>query len=207
MKKINSILILLVFLSWPSFAKEKIYEYQQFLTDNNLSALIKSEEETSIDLIEFSSFSCSHCAAFHNETLQEFKENEVFKYINYYIIDYPLNQAAFYASIVANCDPSIRSMYSDTTYSNYDIWTKAGSGEQIIEMLNSYGLQFGLADEQLNTCLKDENYQNNLLELQISAQEIFGVESTPTFLINGQKVAGNRPASEFIKIIKEKLNQ
>jgi protein-disulfide isomerase len=98
-------------------------------------------------------------------------------------------------------------MYSDTTYSNYDVWTKAESGEQIIEMLNSYGLQFGLEDDQLNSCLKDEDYQNKLLELQIGAQEIFGVESTPTFLINGQKVAGNRPASEFIKIIKEKLNQ
>jgi protein-disulfide isomerase len=207
MKKIKSVLIILVFLPWFSFAKEKIYEYQQFLTDNELSPLIRSTEEISIDLLEFSSFSCSHCAAFHNETLQELKESDVFKHINYYIIDYPLNQAAFYASIVANCDPSIRSMYSDATYSNYDVWTKAESGEQIIEMLNSYGLQFGLEDEQLNSCLKDEDYQNKLLELQIGAQEIFGVESTPTFLINGQKVAGNRPASEFIKIIKEKLNQ
>src|SRR6056300_236852 len=144
------------FLIISSFSQAKEYEYQQFLTDNEITPLVKSDADKTIDLIEFSSFSCSHCAAFHNETLQELKESEVFKYINYYIIDYPLNQAAFYASIVANCDPSIRSMYSDTTYSNYDIWTKAGSGEQIIEMLNSYGLQFGLADEQLNTCLKDE---------------------------------------------------
>ena len=47
---------------------------------------------------------------------------------------------------------------------------------------------------------------DRLLSLQVDAQNIFGVESTPTFLINGEKVQGNRPASEFIKIIKKKLN-
>ena len=52
-----------------------------------------------------------------------------------------------------------------------------------------------------------KNYSHNrLLSLQVDAQNIFGVESTPTFLINGEKVQGNRPASEFIKIIKKKLN-
>ena len=47
--------------------------------------------------------------------------------------------------------------------------------------------------------------QNNLLSLQVAAQSNFGVESTPTFLIDGEKFQGNRPASEFIKAIKKKL--
>ena len=67
-------------------------------------------------------------------------------------------------------------------------------------------MQHGLGDEQLQSCLKDENSHNELLSLQVDAQNIFGVESTPTFLINGEKVQGNRPASEFIKIINKKLN-
>ena len=57
-----------------------------------------------------------------------------------------------------------------------------------------------------DSCLKDEDSHNRLLSLQVDAQNIFGVESTPTFLINGEKVQGNRQASEFIKIIKKKLN-
>ena len=140
------------------------------------------------------------------EALQELKESDVYKNINFYLIDFPLNQAAFYATIVANCNEGIRSSYVDSVYENYDVWTKASSGEEIIELLNSYGLQHGLGDEELQSCLKDENSHNELLSLQVDAQNIFGVESTPTFLINGEKVQGNRPASEFIKIINKKLN-
>ena len=204
MKKISLIFFLVALSVNPAISK--IYEYKNYLEDNNIQPLVKSSEENSVDIIEFSSFSCSHCAAFHNETLKELKESSVYKSINFYLIDFPLNQAAFYGSIIANCTENVRTSYVDSVYENYDVWTKASSGEEIIELLNSYGLQHGLGDEELQSCLKDENSHNELLSLQVDAQNIFGVESTPTFLINGEKVQGNRPASEFIKIINKKLN-
>jgi protein-disulfide isomerase len=195
-----------LFLLISCFSYAKDYEYQQFLSDHELLPLIKSSAEKTVDIIEFSSFSCSYCAAFHNETLKEIKNSEIFNNINYYIVDFPLNQAAFYASIVANCNAEIKSSYTDSVYENYDIWTKSETGEEIIELLNNYGLQLGLEDNQLQSCLKDESLQNKLLSLQIAAQSNFGVESTPTFLIDGEKIQGNQPASEFIKVIKKKLN-
>ncbi len=194
-----------IILAFNSIAKD--YEYQQFLSENNLVPVIQSSSNNTVDIIEFSSFSCSHCATFHNETLIEIKDSEVFQNINYYIVDFPLNQAAFYASIVASCDLSIRPNYIDSIYENYSVWTKAESGEQIIDLLNSYGLQHGLSEEQLEMCLKDEDLQNNLLSRQVDSQNIFGVESTPTFIVGGEKVQGNRPASEFIKIISKKLKK
>ena len=194
-----------IILAFKSVAKD--YEYQQFLSENNLVPVIQSSSNNTVDIIEFSSFSCSHCATFHNETLIEIKDSEVFQNINYYIVDFPLNQAAFYASIVASCDLSIRPNYIDSVYENYSVWTKAESGEQIIDLLNSYGLQHGLGEEQLEMCLKDEDLQNNLLSRQVDSQNIFGVESTPTFIVGGEKVQGNRPASEFIKIISKKLKK
>tara|TARA_B100000902_G_scaffold271501_1_gene257436 strand:- start:1145 stop:1762 length:618 start_codon:yes stop_codon:yes gene_type:complete len=199
------IILIPFFLFISAFTNAKDYKYQQFLSDNKILPLIKSNADQTVDLIEFSSFSCSHCAAFHNETLKEIKESDVFGNINYYLVDYPLNQAAFYASIIANCNADIRTSYTDSVYENYDIWTKSETGEEIIELLNNYGLQLGLEDEQLQSCLKDESLQNNLLSLQVSAQSNFGVESTPTFIIDGEKLQGNRPASEFIKVIKKKL--
>jgi protein-disulfide isomerase len=64
-----------------------------------------------------------------------------------------------------------------------------------------------LGEDQLEVCLKNEDLQNKLLSLQVDSQNIFGVESTPTFIVGGEKVQGNRPASEFIKIISKKLKQ
>jgi len=193
------------FLIISNFSQAKEYEYQQFLTDNEITPLVKSDADKTVDVIEFSSFSCSHCAAFHNETLNEIKESDVYKNINYYIVDYPLNQAAFYASIIANCNSDIKPSYIDSVYENYNVWTKSETGEEIIELLNNYGLQLGLEDEQLQSCLNNESLQNNILSLQVAAQSNFGVQSTPTFLIDGEKLEGNRPASEFIKAIKKKL--
>ena len=193
------------FLIISSFSQAKEYEYQQFLTDNEITPLVKSDADKTVDVIEFSSFSCSHCAAFHNETLNEIKESDVYKNINYYIVDYPLNQAAFYASMIANCNSDIKPSYIDSVYENYNVWTKSETGEEIIELLNNYGLQLGLEDEQLQSCLNNESLQNNILSLQVAAQSNFGVQSTPTFLIDGEKLEGNRPSSEFIKAIKKKL--
>ena len=204
----NKILFIIsVFFIFSVNAYSKDYKYNQFLTDNALIPVIESKLENTVDIIEFSSFSCSHCASFHNETLLELKENDVFKNVNYYVVDFPLNQAAFYASIVGNCDLSIRPNYIDSVYENYDVWTKAETGEGIIDMLNSYGLQLGLGEDQLEVCLKDEELQNELLSRQVDSQNIFGVESTPTFIVGGEKIQGNRPASEFIKIISKKLKQ
>jgi protein-disulfide isomerase len=206
MKKIKLLFLSFLFLFIEnSISKE--YEYQNFIKNNELIPLQQSSSMENVDIIEFSSFSCSHCAAFHNETLIELKKSELFEHINYYVVDFPLNQAAFYASIIASCDQSIRPSYVDSVYANYDIWTKAETGEKIIELLNSYGLQLGLEEEQLQSCLSNEALQNEILGLQVASQETFGVESTPTFLINGKKVQGNRPASEFIKIIKKELNK
>jgi len=206
MKKIKLLFLSFLFLFIEnSISKE--YEYQNFIENNELIPLQQSSSMENVDIIEFSSFSCSHCAAFHNETLIELKKSELFEHINYYVVDFPLNQAAFYASIIASCDQSIRPSYVDSVYANYDIWTKAETGEKIIELLNSYGLQLGLEEEQLQSCLSNEALQNEILGLQVASQETFGVESTPTFLINGKKVQGNRPASEFIKIIKKELNK
>ena len=206
MKKIKLLFLSFLFLFIEnSISKE--YEYQNFIKNNELTPLQQSSSMENVDIIEFSSFSCSHCAAFHNETLIELKKSELFEHINYYVVDFPLNQAAFYASIIASCDQSIRPSYVDSVYANYDIWTKAETGEKIIELLNSYGLQLGLEEEQLQSCLSNEALQNEILGLQVASQETFGVESTPTFLINGKKVQGNRSASEFIKIIKKELNK
>ncbi|MDA9601692.1 DsbA family protein [Alphaproteobacteria bacterium] len=206
MNKIKYLILPFLFLLIEnSISKE--YKYKNFIENNELIPLHQAVSAESVDIIEFSSFSCSHCASFHNETLIELKESEFFENINYYVVDFPLNQAAFYASVIASCDQSIRPSYVDLVYANYDIWTEAASGEKMIELLNSYGLQLGLEDEQLQSCLTNEVLQNEILSLQVASQETFGIESTPTFLINGEKIQGNRPSTEFIKIIKKELNK
>merc|ERR1711871_1869870 len=125
--------------------------HHQFLADNKITPLVKSDADKTVDLIEFSSFSCSHCAAFHNETLKEIKESDIYKNINYYIVDFPLNQTAFYASVIANCNSEIRLSYINSVYENYDLWIKS-EPQELYKLLSNYGLQLGLKDQQSQSC-------------------------------------------------------
>ena len=207
--KINKIL-LLIFLMCGSLNAESI-NYKGFIKDE--IPLIKSNNPNAVDIIEFSSFTCSHCRDFHTITLPEIKQSEIIDDINYYIIDFPLDYFAFYASRIGSCIGDNRSTFTDIVYDQQDTWKKiykSSEPESQFELENTlmnYALQLGHSESKLLQCIKNEDMQNKLLAKQMEAQKKYKVESTPTFLINDEKIMGNQPAVKFIDIIKKKLKE
>ena len=207
--KINKIL-LLIFLICGSLNAESI-NYKDFIKDE--IPLIKSNNPNAVDIIEFSSFTCSHCRDFHTITLPEIKQSEIIDDINYYIIDFPLDYFAFYASRIGSCIGDNRSTFTDIVYDQQDTWKKiykSSEPESQFELENTlmnYALQLGHSESKLLQCIKNEDVQNKLLAKQMEAQKQYKVESTPTFLINDEKIMGNQPAVKFIDIIKKKLKE
>tara|TARA_B110000858_G_C17619638_1_gene388379 strand:- start:43 stop:681 length:639 start_codon:yes stop_codon:yes gene_type:complete len=212
MKKISIILIIQFFLIGSLYTKEITYsDYKDFI--NNEIPLIASKNPNAVDIIEFSSFTCSHCRDFHNDTLPIIKDSKIISDINYYIIDFPLDYFAFYASRISSCVGNTRSTFTDIVYDQQEEWKnlyKSSDPESQFEVedtLINYAVQLGHSKKELLKCIEDEEMQNSLLGKQIEAQERFKIESTPTFLISGEKVLGNQPGSKFIEIIKKKLTE
>jgi len=209
MKK-NSIILLLQFLLMSSLFAADL-DYKDFIKDE--TPLIASDNPNAVDIIEFSSFTCSHCRDFHNDILPEIKNSKIISDINYYIIDFPLDYFAFYASRISSCLGSNRFNFTGIVYHQQDVWKnlyKSSDPESRFELENTlinYAVQLGSSENELLQCIDDEEMQNRILGKQIEAQEKFKVESTPTFLINGKKILGNKPGSEFIKIIEKKLKK
>lgn len=207
--KINK-LLLLIFLICGSLNAENI-NYKDFIKDE--IPLIKSNNPNAVDIIEFSSFTCSHCRDFHTITLPEIKQSEIIDDINYYIIDFPLDYFAFYASRIGSCIGDNRSTFTDIVYDQQDTWKKiykSSEPESQFELENTlmnYALQLGHSESELLKCIGNEDIQNKLLAKQMEAQKQYKVESTPTFLINDEKIMGNQPAVKFIDIIKKKLKE
>ena len=207
--KINR-LLLLIFLVFGSLNAETV-DYKDFIKDE--IPLIKSNNPNAVDIIEFSSFTCSHCKDFHTITLPEIKQSEIIDDINYYIIDFPLDYFAFYASRIGSCIGDNRSTFTDIVYDQQDTWKKlykSSEPESQFELENTlinYALQLGHSESELLQCIKYEDMQNKLLAKQMDAQQKYKVESTPTFLINDEKIMGNQPAVKFIDIIKKKLKE
>ena len=153
-----------------------------------------------ITIIEYSSLTCPHCASFHRETLPELKENwiETGKARLVYR-HYPLDRLALRAAMVAEClDGQRYFSFLDLLFKQQQRWARA---DDPIDALSRLARMGGVGPDDFQTCVQDEPTARRILERQVAARNTFDVSSTPTFIIEGQKVSGAQPYSEFEDIL------
>lgn len=73
------------------------------------------------------------------------------------------------------------------------------------ENLRTFAAALGLDEGDFNTCLGSNRYRNELNEGIVEARDS-GVQSTPTFRINGEFVEGVISFEQFQAIIDQELN-
>ncbi len=161
-----------------------------------------------VQIIEFSSLTCTHCAHFHNDILDEFRV----KYIDTGLVrlefrSFPLNKPALDATLLLNCLPKDRYFpFMSMLYQTQDHW--AFSNEYMTSLKQNAKLA-GLSDTGIDTCLNDKGAVEKLATQIKTDAEKYKLESTPTFIINDGKtrVNGALPVSEFAKEIDPLLPQ
>jgi len=65
--------------------------------------------------------------------------------------------------------------------------------------------QAGFSQEKFESCLRDQKLYDAVNAVRTRASDKLGVNSTPTFFINGQRHPGNMSIDEIEKIIKPLL--
>ncbi|MEO9779075.1 MAG: DsbA family protein [Sedimentitalea sp.] len=168
--------------------------------------MVQGAEDAPITMIEYASFTCPHCAAFHQGTYQEIKKNYIdtgkvkLIYREVYFDKYGL-----WASMVARCGgPEKFFGISDLIYKGQSDWSKLGSAPEIVNEFRKIGRLAGIGEEELDVCLQDgENAQTLVAWYQENA-EADEVTGTPSFVINGEKVA-NQSYAEFAKLFDAEL--
>ncbi len=153
-----------------------------------------------VTIIEYASLTCPHCAEFDRDTLPKIKQNwidtgkakVVFR-------DFPLDGLALRAAMLARCAPPQRYFgFIDMLFQNQPTWVRATDPEQALEHIAKLG---GMSDEQFQSCMKNEELANAVAASGQTAQKEYGVESTPTFFINGTKLVGALSYDEFDKAL------
>lgn len=152
-------------------------------------------------IIEFSDFECPYCGTFFRNTLPELKE----KYINtgkvkFVYRDFPLPshknaQAAAEAAQCANDQNKYWEMHNKI-FENQEAIAKN-------DLIN-YAASLGLNENDFKKCFGDGKYAKEV-KADLNDGSRLGVDGTPTFFINGQKLVGAQPFSAFEKIIEEIL--
>ena len=153
-----------------------------------------------VTIIEYSSFTCPHCATFHADVLPALKR----EYIDAGLVrlvfrDFPLDGWALRAGMLARCAPE--SQYFaliETLFGSQQQWVRA---EDPMEALSRIGRLAGISQADFDACMVDEDLANRIVDLRLQGQERYEVSATPTFIINGESVSGARSFEAFAEII------
>ena len=166
------------------------------------------DKNAPVTIIEYASLSCSHCANFHNNTLEDLikeyvdtgKARIVFR-------DFPFNYPALLGSMVLRCIPEdVRYDYMNALFQLQKKWVvreNAKSTQELYKIMQSGGM----TKEEFETCTNNVELENTILQALIAAQNEFNIQSTPSFLINGNLVEGNKSIKEFRQIIDKILSE
>jgi len=159
-----------------------------------------------IEIMEYASFTCPHCAAFHANVYPFLKADYIdtgkvrFVYREVYF-----DRFGLWASMIARCGGEMRFFgMSDLIYDKQREWTASGDPAAIVDALRKLAKTAGLTDDMLDACMNDSDQAKNLVSWYQANATRDDVNSTPTFLIDGKKYS-NMAYPEFQKILDEKL--
>ncbi|MGF1626398.1 MAG: DsbA family protein [Alphaproteobacteria bacterium] len=161
---------------------------------------VLGDPDAPVTIFEFSSLTCSHCAAFHVDILPEVKAELIESGMaNLVVRHFPLDQLAMNAALVAECVPQGQfHSFIDVLYRTQESWV--GSQNPMQAVLQTAMLA-GVPEAGLSTCMQDQAVMNSVLAVRLRAQTELAIQSTPTFFVGGMMIRGAQPFHVFAEAV------
>ena len=150
-----------------------------------------------ITVIEYSSLTCPHCAAFAENVFPMLQT----KYIDagkvrFVSREFPLDVKAAAASMLARC------ITNDDAPKFFEVTMimfrrQQEMVEHTTDTLTDIGRKYGMSQKDVQSCVKNDASLDKLRSDQNFAYRQLKVEATPTFFINGDQVKGSMSFEEF----------
>jgi protein-disulfide isomerase len=163
----------------------------------SLPDMVLGSADAPITVVEYSSLTCPHCAAFAENVFPMLQS----KYIDtgkvrFVSREFPLDVKAAAASMLARCAangdaPKFFEVTMMLFHQQQDLV------EHTTETLTSIGAKFGMAQDAVESCVKDDAALDKLQADQDFAYKELKVDATPTFFINGERVKGSMAFEEL----------
>nr|WP_298682004.1 DsbA family protein [uncultured Dongia sp.] len=160
--------------------------------------MVMGDANAPITFIEYSSLSCPHCARHHRDVLPEIKKQFIDTgKVKLVVRDFPLNGPAVQASLLAHCvSPMAYWGMTEQLFATQAAWVTEQSGPA----LASIAAAAGMNGEAFQACLNDKAAKDKIIASAENADKVFKVKSTPTFVVNGIVIEGERTFEDFKKI-------
>ena len=153
------------------------------LTDARLGERAIGRPDAPVQVLEFFSLTCSHCAAFYRDTMPQVKQRLVEPgTVRFVYRDFPLDRLALAAAVVARSLPPERyEPFIGALLLAQDRWAFSRGGDPTEELAKLAALA-GMARPQFDAAVRDEALARAILEGVQTAEREHGVRSTPSFV-------------------------
>lgn len=193
----------------PAFAQE--------LADKGyaLGDMPLGQDDAPVTIIEYASLTCPHCASFTINTLPEIKKTYIDTGKAKLILrEVYFDQFGLWSTMIARCGGEMgyhrliegfmtrqRSWYGD----HVRAFNETKNPEPIINEMKKIGRLAGLSNERMDSCLTDQAFLERLVADFQREAEADAIDSTPTFLINGERIEGALSVTEMSAEIEKRL--
>ena len=180
------------------------------LVSTNVEGKIVSEgnSEAKVIVKVFSSLTCPACANWHSKIFYRMRKDFIDEgLVRFEHHPFPLDLAALNAEIILRCqdDDNKRLKLLGKIYEKQNIWAVGSDIKKINNSIKKIGSQFGLRNDEMDKCLKNDKSQDEILNQRIDAQKKYKIEATPTVIINDKKYKGKVDYLKFKKEIEKNL--
>jgi protein-disulfide isomerase len=161
---------------------------------------ILGNPEAPITIVEYASLTCPHCAHFANDVLPELKKEWIDTGKARLVLrDFPLDEPALRAAMIARCAPPERYYaFADAFFAAQEKWVRSSDYREALARLAKLG---GMGQREFDTCINNTELENKIVEGRLRASQELSVTSTPTFFVNGTKLGGAPTKEEFEKLL------
>ena len=191
-----------------AFREPTQIDLAKYCDNNPENCIVNGPSTATARIVEVSDYGCPHCQTFNLETAplleQTYGENNEFQYV---VMPYALGGQSGYptmdsavAAFCANEQDKFWEFHEATFASQGSASFNTEAG--FLETAASIDLD----TEAFASCLADNNYEDNV-RANIRAASAAGINSTPSFQIDGKLLTGAQPFTVFQQRIESLLNQ
>jgi protein-disulfide isomerase len=179
------------------------YPLDELLQPGPLGEMALGSDNAPVTIIEYATMTSGHCATFHEKTLPELKKRYIDTgKVRLIFREFPFDPVAAGAFMLARCAPKDRYFpLVDALFALQNKWAV----QRPIEPLLAIAKQVGFTQQTFEACLADQIVLEGIEAVRNRAASKFGVDSTPTFFINGVRHKGAMSIDEMAKLIEPHL--
>src|ERR1700726_3396347 len=185
---------------------KKVPEIQPNLVEASaLEEMMLGDPNAPVTIIEYASMTCPHCAHFEETTYPELKKRYIDTgKVRYVMREFPLDALAAAGFMLARCaGPDKYETVVETLFAKQPDWVT----QKPIEPLMAIAKQFGFTEDSFNACLANQKVLEDIQAVRDHAVSKLGVNSTPTFFVNGKRLVGDVSIEQLAKEIDPYLKE